>query len=340
MKRYTSEELLDIVERCQDVSVLVVGDLILDHYIWGGVDRISPEAPVVVVQVESEDKRIGGAGNVACNLARLGAKVSLCGVVGDDQSGRDLIALCEKDGIDTTGILVDRSRQTTVKSRVIAHGQQVVRIDHESTTALEPSFSEGLAALLQSKLSDAKAVIVSDYGKGAIDKTLFTRIQSAADTGKVGYNKIPVLVDPKERNFSLYKGVTIIKPNKKEASSASGIDIVDRSSALEAGRLLLERWDCEMILITLGEMGMVLLSKAENVESSAEIDTVAREVFDVSGAGDTVSAVFTLALGVSADPLLAAQLSNVAAGVVVGELGTVPIGLDQLRRAIEEGGNY
>ena len=321
--------LKEIVERFSGIPVVVVGDLIVDHYIWGKVNRISPEAPVVVVQVTKEDRRLGGAGNVARNLATLGADVSVCGVVGDDESGRALIGMFDDINIDSSGVLVDRSRPTTMKTRVIAHNQQVVRVDREITAPLADSYAEGVAAALQSKFSSTRGVIISDYAKGTVCTQLFDRIEQGYERGVLGADRIPVLVDPKSANFSRYRRSTIIKPNRAEAEEASGIPIPDRAAAVAAGKLLLERWSSEMVLITLGENGMVLVSR-DPAEPVVEVDTVARHVFDVSGAGDTVSAVFLLALSAGATRAQAAALANSAAGIVVGEVGTVAVTKDQL----------
>jgi D-beta-D-heptose 7-phosphate kinase/D-beta-D-heptose 1-phosphate adenosyltransferase len=325
-----AEVLLKVVEKFQDTPVLVVGDLIVDHYIWGGVNRISPEAPVVVVDVNKEDKRPGGAGNVGHNLVELGARVHVCGVVGDDLEGRALTEQLESLGMQTGGVFVDRNRPTTVKTRVIAHAQQVVRVDRESRDILSAAFQESIGAEVREKLSTVGSVIISDYGKGAVTETLFTRVREAAQDGEAGITSVPVLVDPKAPNFSLYQGGTIIKPNRKEAEEASGVSISDRDSAIAAGRVLLEKWNSEFVLITLGEMGMVLVSALDSYPTPVEIDTVAQEVYDVSGAGDTVSAVFGLALASGAKPDIAAELANIAAGIVVSEVGTVPVRKEQL----------
>lgn len=325
----SSTRLKEVIERFTGTPVVVVGDLIVDHYIWGKVNRISPEAPVVVVEVTKEDRRLGGAGNVARNLSTLGAQVSVCGVVGDDDSGRTLIGMMDEIRIDSSGVLVDRSRPTTMKTRVIAHNQQVVRVDREITAPLADSYAEGVAAALQSKFATTRGVIISDYAKGTVCPQLFDRIEQGYERGVLGADRIPVLVDPKSANFSRYRRATIIKPNRAEAEEASGIAIPDRAAAAAAGNALLERWSSEMVLITLGELGMVLVSR-DPAEPVVEVDTVARHVFDVSGAGDTVSAVFLLALAVGATRAEAATLANSAAGIVVGEVGTVAVTKDQL----------
>lgn len=336
MNAHLSEGTLrGIVERFTDTPVVVVGDLFLDHYIWGKVNRISPEAPVVVVNVTSEDRRLGGAGNVAHNLNTLGAKVSMCGVVGDDEEGRLLISLLEKQNANTDGVMLDRTRGTIVKSRVIAHSQQVVRIDHEVIKPLTGTYAQGICSAMRTAFGSAKGIVVSDYGKGTICKEVYEPIREAAAKAQGGKGKMPILVDPKSPNFPLYNNASVIKPNRSEASEASGIQIRDRATAAEAGRVLVERWGSEMVLITLGEQGMVLVSSADT--PVVEVDTTAQEVFDVSGAGDTVSAVFLLSLAVGATPHQAAVLANCAAGIVVAEVGTVSVKKEELLLRLSKG---
>ena len=330
-------DLLTIIDRFKGARVMVYGDLILDHYIWGKVNRISPEAPVVVVEVTEESKRPGGAGNVANNLAALGARPVICGVVGDDEWGRSLLTLLEYMQADIDGVMVDRSRPTTVKTRVIASAQQVVRVDREIAQPLSPTYSEGLAASFEAKIGDCQGIIVSDYAKGTIGKYLFDRVEGLHQRGMIGWGSKPLLIDPKAPNYPLYKRATVIKPNRKEAEEATHTKITDRASAMKAGEQLLTLWDSDMVLITLGEHGMVLASRLSGQEHEVEIDTVARDVFDVSGAGDTVSAVFSLALSVGATPRQAAQLANHAAGIVVGEVGTVAVSAAELRDAVASG---
>ena len=332
------KELLSVIERFSGTPVTVLGDLIVDQYVWGKVDRISPEAPVVVVKVQEENQRSGGAGNVARNLVALGAKVSVCGLVGDDVPGRNMVAQLGEDGVDTDGILVDRNRPTTIKTRVIAHAQQVVRVDREATDMVSPGLAQALAAGLDAQFEKSKGIIISDYAKGAIGPSLFESVRSGYQRGLLGFGKVPVLVDPKSPNFPMYIGPTVVKPNRQEAEQASGVLINSREDALEAGRLLLEKWQTELVLITLGEQGMVLVPGSDLKSEASVIETVAREVYDVSGAGDTVSAVFTLALAVGASPEQAARLANYAAGVVVAEVGTVAITKEQLFEAVEHKG--
>ncbi len=325
-------KLLGVVQGFRDVPMLVVGDLLLDHYIWGSVDRISPEAPVVVVAVTEENKRLGGAGNVANNLVSLGAKASICGAVGDDEAGQQMVELFAEKGVETEGILVDSSRPTTQKTRVIAHAQQVVRVDREVAEPLAENHQKEMGARVSASLKQARGVIVSDYAKGAICPAVFDALHGRSKTGPAAG---AVLVDPKAPNFSMYRSATVIKPNRKEAEESSGMRIKKRSDAIAAGRKLLTVWDTEMVLITLGEMGMVLVAREDEQHAPVEVDTVARDVYDVSGAGDTVSAVFSLSLAAGASTSDAAVLANIAAGVVVGEVGTAVVSVDSLNSAIE-----
>ena len=330
------KRLLEVISKFENTPILVQGDVILDRYVWGKVERISPEAPVVVVQVTKDDQRLGGAANVVKNLCCLGAKVSLCGILGEDEAGRGVKALLDEDGVEHGGLIQDSESQTTIKTRVIAHHQQVVRIDRERIQKLQPDASSRLAKEFAKRIPEHKAVIISDYGKGAVCPSIFGEIAKGYSEGILGAKKIPVIVDPKAPHFDLYTHATVIKPNRKEAEEASGLAIPNRAAAVRAAQVLLERWKSEMVMITLGEEGMVLVSNIPMEEPVLEVDTEAREVFDVSGAGDTVSAVFALALGVGASQREAAVLSNISAGIVVAEVGTVPIRIDQLRRALEE----
>lgn len=327
------DQLIALADRFRETEVLVVGDLMVDRYIWGKVERISQEAPVLVVEQTDESKRPGGAGNVARNLISLGAKVSVCSVVGDDDSGRLLLRMLEELGADTSGVLIDRSRPTTEKTRVIAHSQQVVRIDHETRDLISPAYQEGLAAHMRSRLERSHGVIISDYAKGTVCPTLFACIEDGYQRGILGVGKVPVLVDPKAPNFSLYTRATVLKPNRSEAQAASGCMIRSRADAAKAGKLLLSKWHTEMVLITLGEMGMVLVA-SDGGQDVVEVDTVAREVFDVSGAGDTASAAFLLSLAAGGSPEQAAMLANYAAGIVVAEVGTATVSAAELCQAI------
>jgi len=323
---------MSTLEKIKGLPVLVVGDVILDRYVWGKVDRISPEAPVPVVDVKTMEDRLGGAGNVARNLRNIGAAVSLCGFVGDDDEGQIVFRLLEQDGISREGMMIDRTRPTCLKTRVIAHSQQVVRIDRESRAAVANSLREGFAAVVDAQIDQSKALILSDYGKGAVSPSLMQRLSAAADGKRLGLGIRPLVVDPHPTNYSLYSHLSIAKPNRKEAEAGAGIKIVDRATALQAGRILCDRWDSDMVMITLGEDGLVIVPRGG--DTGTFLETVAREVYDVSGAGDTVTALFTAAMSVGASVETAGDLANIAAGVVVSEIGTAPISLERLKREI------
>ncbi len=315
--------LTGVINKFRDAKILVLGDFILDQYIWGNVSRISPEAPVPVVDIKRETYLPGGALNVGNNIRTLGATVLPCGVVGRDIWGRMLLKRVKSEGIDTSGIIVDSSRPTTLKTRVIAHSQQVVRFDRESTEEISEKDMNKIVNFFRKKINDVDGVIIEDYGKGVINPELLRYIVKMA--GK--YNKF-VAVDPKEKNFKYYKNVTIITPNKKEAYNASGRSLEDRHTSIEdVGRLLLRRLGCKAVLITLGEEGMALFERSGKI---SKIPTAAKEVFDVSGAGDTVIAVLSLAMSSGADFNEAALIANCAAGIVVGKVGAASVTKDEL----------
>jgi len=330
------EQLLSTLERIKGLPVLVVGDVILDRYIWGRVERISPEAPVPVVDVRRTEDRLGGAGNAARNLRAVGAEVTLCGFVGDDEEAAIVMRLLEEDGIVRDGIMIDRARPTCLKTRVIAHNQQMVRIDRESRGTPAVALREGFAAVVEAHIDPSRAIVVSDYGKGAVSDILMKRFVEARAGGRVGLDSRPLVLDPHPANYGVYHGITVAKPNRREAEAATGMKITDRQTALEAGRKLRSLWGADMIVVTLGEDGLMILPAGSDEGIFRE--TVARNVFDVSGAGDTVTALFTAAIAVGADPGLAGDLANIGAGVVVSEVGTVPVNLERLVREIESFG--
>lgn len=321
--------LFDLVDRFHSAQLLVVGDFILDEFVWGQVNRISPEAPVPVVHVQKESFMPGGALNVANNIRSLGGVVYPCGVVGRDLYGRMLLKAMRREKIETGGVIYDRGRKTSLKTRVIAHSQQVVRFDRETVVDLKPAESKHLTDFIKNKLKDIQVIIVEDYGKGVVTPELIRTVRALAKS-----RNIPVLVDPKEKHFAYYKGVTAMTPNKKEALSGYGLSPDDKAPPLaELGKALLKKFSCEFILITLGEEGMALFDESGRM---THIPTTAREVYDVSGAGDTVISVLGLALAAGASTKEAAILSNVAAGVVVGKLGTATLDQNELKAALEE----
>lgn len=322
MTAFSTVKARKTISDFKGTSVLVIGDLILDQFIWGDVSRISPEAPVPVVWVKRESFMPGGASNVANNLRSLGATVHLVGVIGDDENGAILKGELEQKGIITRGVFVDESRPTILKTRVVAQHQQVVRIDREKIDRLDDGAVSKMILYIEGMIDEVDAVIIEDYGKGVITPRLLARvIPIARRKGKI------ISVDPKEEHFNFYKGVTVITPNNHEASRAVGFEIKDNATLKKAGDMLLGKLGCKIALVTLGENGMAVFQKAKPMK---HIPTVAQEVFDVSGAGDTVIASFTLSLAAGADPVQAAYISNYAAGIVVGKIGIAVVTPDEL----------
>jgi D-beta-D-heptose 7-phosphate kinase/D-beta-D-heptose 1-phosphate adenosyltransferase len=306
-------------------KLLVVGDLMIDEYLWGDVERISAEAPVQVVSVTHEEYNLGGSGNVVNNLVTLGAQVSAAGVVGAGADGNLVLEKFKQLGVDTRAVLADSGRPTTRKTRVIAGHQHVLRIDRETKKDISPPVLKTLVKRANEIIPQVDVILVSDYGKGVITRSLLKPlIATARKHGKV------IIADPKGLDFTKYAGVTIITPNKKEAGLAQGIEIIDESTLLEAGAGILESTGIDKVLITLGKDGMVLM---ENHKPPYKIKAEARQVYDVSGAGDTVIASLGLGLA-SGLPLEAAvTLANTAAGLVVGKVGTATISQAELTNA-------
>jgi D-beta-D-heptose 7-phosphate kinase/D-beta-D-heptose 1-phosphate adenosyltransferase len=320
--------LRGIIQRFSGRRVAVLGDIMLDRYLWGRVDRISPEAPVPVVEVERESLALGGAGNVAANLKSLGAEPVLLGVVGADDEGRRLREALEERGLDTAMVIEDATRPTTVKTRIIAHSQQVVRADRESRADLAGGPLERLLAALERELPRCEALVVSDYGKGvlhprvlaaALEATRRTTVTASARGGPGREPGIPVCVDPKESHIDAYRGLSILTPNQHEAGILQGRRIRDDASLEEVGWGLQKRLDAEAVLITRGADGMSLFERGGRYTT---LPTEAREVYDVTGAGDTVVSVVALALAAGADFPHACCLANHAAGIVIREVGT------------------
>lgn len=305
-------------------KILVIGDLILDRYIWGKVNRISPEAPVPVVEVSHENFLLGGAANVAHNIVSLGGHASLVGVAGKDRGGDIMKRMLEEKGIHCDGVFWG-SRSTTMKTRVIAHSQQVVRFDREDKTRMDGKMFREIISHIGNALFGYNAVIIADYKKGVISAELMKEIVKKARN-----RNIFIAVDPKVGHFHYYRHVSLITPNLNEASLASGVDIKDEASLMEAGQLLLKNISCEAVLITRGEQGMSLFQN----DTVVHIPTAAKNVYDVTGAGDTVIAAFTLAYAAGATMKEAAVVANHAAGIVVGEVGTAVVTLDQLRKSL------
>jgi D-glycero-beta-D-manno-heptose-7-phosphate kinase len=304
----------------------------LDRYYWGTVARISPEAPVPVVEVESESTRLGGAANVANNIASLGGTPFLVGVIGQDDSGRMLKSTVAENGFPGDGILVDPSRPTTVKTRVIAHHQHVVRVDREVKNDIGEDVQSKILDVLKRNSSSLDAIIIEDYNKGVVVKEL---IRELIDFSR--RNRIIMTVDPKFNNFFEYKHVTVFKPNRKETEEALGVRLDDQGSVERAGRTLVERLEAENVLLTLGEKGMTLV---EGNGQTTHVPTAARKVADVSGAGDTVISTLTMSLAAGATIREASMLANVAGGIVCGEVGIVPIDVKILRATVADATNH
>lgn len=306
--------------------IIALGDLMLDEFIWGRVRRISPEAPVPVVEVERQTLALGGAGNVVSNLVALGARAVPLGVVGDDRDAARLRSAFNELGVSADCLIADSSRPTTLKTRIIAHNQQVVRADRESRASITEEIENRVIAMFEKQVEAADALVVSDYNKGLLTSGVLGRaLQLARARGLV------VCLDPKLRNFAHYQPVTVITPNHQEAAEAAGVMIEDEESLIEAGRALLGSIDCRAVLVTRGEEGMTLFTDGGEVTN---IPTVAREVYDVTGAGDTVVATLALALASGASLVEAAVLANHAAGVVVGKVGTASLTRDELLATI------
>ncbi|HTD36823.1 MAG TPA: D-glycero-beta-D-manno-heptose-7-phosphate kinase [Candidatus Limnocylindrales bacterium] len=299
----------ELLARMTGRRVVVIGDVMIDEWIWGDVSRISPEAPVPVVAVREHTFTLGGAGNVANNLRALGARVAFVGGIGDDGEGARLRAMFDDLGVDAHGLITLRDRPTTRKTRVVAHNQQVVRADWESTAALRDDDRARVAEHVKIAVRDADAVVLSDYAKGFLHR----------DVVEAALGAPVVVADPKPGNVALFGGVTCIAPNAGEAARASGIAITDDASLERAARALIAMLGCRFVLITRGEHGMSLFG-ADGARF--DVPAVARTVYDVSGAGDTVVAVLTLALAAGIAPETATQLANFAAGAVVEKLGT------------------
>lgn len=327
------KKLESILKGFPRVRLLVVGDIMMDRSIFGKVSRISPEAPVPVIIAETEDFNLGGAANVAHNIRSLGGMVSLCGIVGDDENGKKIYKKIVERGIRTQGIFFEQGRQTTVKTRIIAHHphyQQLVRVDRETTDHPKASTLRNLSRFLTEKIEDFDGVVFSDYGKGLLTRKLIQTIVERARQSK----KL-IMVDPKVKNFFFFKGATVITPNTNEASEASRIPVTDQSSVEKIGRSLLKRLNCSALVITQGEKGMIIF---ERDQRPYRVPTVAKEVYDVTGAGDTVIGTMALALGTGRRVSVkdAASLANYAAGIVVGKVGTAIVSSEELLKVIKE----
>lgn len=319
--------LKEYIDRFPRARIFVIGDIIMDEYVWGDVSRISPEAPVPVVEIKGETKTLGGAANVVHNIATLGARPILCGVVGEDQTGREIIDKISEAGLRTDGIVIEQGRTTSTKTRVVAQGQQVVRFDRECRSDIEAESAKGFLDFIQKNLDDTDAIVVSDYGKGVISGPLIKGLRKLTEGSSV-----IIAVDPKTGNFEYYHGVDVITPNHHEAAMFCRFEIVNGETLIRAGKQILDELNCRSVLITQGKDGMTLFERNGEI---IHIPTEAKDVYDVTGAGDTVIGSLSLALASGLDPKSAAVLSNFAAGIVVGEVGTSVVRADDLKRVID-----
>lgn len=311
-----------LIDKLSNTKVLVVGDTMLDRYWWGNVSRISPEAPVPVVRLDRSTLALGGAANVALNVKGLGAEPILIGCSGADPEADQFASLLLESGISDEYMIRDAERLSTIKTRVIAHSQQVARVDQETTKPISAGTEAKVVSQLEALIGSVDSVIVSDYAKGFLtDRLLRSLFELALD------NEIPVLVDPKGKDYSKYSGATLLTPNRKEAAEACNIDDIGKRTVQLAGEKLLLELDVQSILITEGEDGMTLFSRSSY---PIHIPTSARKVYDVTGAGDTVIAVLASAVGSGTDLETSARLANLAAGIVVEEVGTTAISAERL----------
>lgn len=317
---FVPERLRNIVEGFKKSTIVVVGDVMLDEYMWGDVRRISPEAPVPVVEIEQITRRLGGAANVVQNLQKLGIKPLLVSICGKDDNGINLKKMLAEIGCTSEGMIESNDRPTTIKTRVMARNQQIVRADRELISDLSETELETVSAIFDKFLSSANGIIISDYGKGVISQPFVGQIiEKCTKNGKF------IAIDPKDRHFDLYKGVTVITPNLKEAHAMAGVPYRHCSDeeVKNLGWRILDNLSLPYLLVTLSERGMALFEK--NGRTFTHLPTVARKVFDVTGAGDTVISVFSAAFTSGATPIEAAYLANHAAGLTVAELGTASV---------------
>lgn len=322
-------KLLSMIPKIKKQSILVIGDTMVDKFIWGKVSRISPEAPVPVVEVSKDTETLGGAGNVASNITALGATAYLVTVIGDDINGATMKNMLDEKNINYDYVVVDKNRPTTIKTRIIASHQQVVRVDREVKGTFAPSTEDMIIKNIETVISKVDGIIISDYAKGIVVPRVLKKILSLAKK-----RNIPVTVDPKVENFKLYKNITCMTPNTKEATEGMNAKNITTDKDIAAlGSRILKFLHSESVLITRGEKGMTLIEKNNK---TTHIPTRAKEVYDVTGAGDTVIATMTLALSAKFDLVSSAEIANFAAGLVVAKVGTATITSEELEETIKD----
>ena len=329
MSTITRQRAAEILEAAAQRKVVILGDVMLDEFVWGDVSRISPEAPVPVVDVRRESVHLGGAANVLANVVALGARACVVGVIGDDSAGDRLReSLKDASPIQSEDYLViAKGRPSTTKTRIIAHNQLVVRADREQRSAVNGEAEQQLLASLKTALADADAFVVSDYDKGVVTPRILSEILDVA------YKRVPVLIDPKIRNFPNYRPATLITPNHHEALRMTNMEEDSDEGLYKAAQLIRQNLGCDAVLITRGDRGIMLL---QGDSEPVYVETAAREVFDVTGAGDTVIATLATALSAGASMLEAATLANHAAGIVVGKIGTATASCKELLNSFSE----
>jgi rfaE bifunctional protein kinase chain/domain len=323
-KRIAKKKALEIIANFPRSGVLVVGDVMVDHFIWGKVSRISPEAPVPVVDVQKDSVMLGGCANVLNTIYAMGGQVYVAGVIGADDIGQGLLKQLKEREIDTAGIIIEKGRPTTLKTRIVAHGQQVVRFDHESRKPIPQASCDKILTYVKSLRDKIGAIVISDYSKGVISRELIDGIKSITKD-----SKIFLCVDPKQSDFSIYAGVHVITPNHHEAQCAAGLEIVNGDDLLKLGETLLKKFDFQALLVTRGEQGMSLFERGRKI-GHTHFPAQAKEIYDVTGAGDTVIGVLALSLAAQANLKEATSLANHAAGIVVGKVGTSTVSREEL----------
>jgi D-glycero-beta-D-manno-heptose-7-phosphate kinase len=328
LKILSKKRALEIIGNFPHAGVLVIGDVMVDHFIWGKVSRISPEAPVPVVEVQKDSILLGGCANVFNSIYAMGANVYVTGVVGDDNIGSMLLAQLTARKIATDGIAVEHGRPTTLKTRIVAHGQQVVRFDKESRKPIPPRSAAKILEYVKSLRKKIGAVVISDYGKGVISRRMIEEIRKILRDPE-----IYICLDPKQNDFSMYEGSYVITPNHYEAQRALGMEITAENNILALGEALLEKYNFPALLITRGEEGMSLFERGAGIIHTF-FPAQAKEVYDVTGAGDTVIGLLALGLAARANLKEATCLANLAAGIVVGKVGTATVSQEELIKAL------
>lgn len=316
----TESKLRSIFRKSRGSKIAVIGDVMLDKYVYGTISRISPEAPVPVVDIDKTEFKLGGAANVANNIKALDAEPVLIGVIGNDYDSKHYLDVMKTLGLSTAGIIKDSSRPTTAKTRVIAHSQHVLRVDSEIKDDVSLNTRKKILEFFTKNIKSFAAVILQDYNKGVLTKEMIRQIISVCRK-----HKKPVYVDPKFHNFFEFRDVTVFKPNRKETADILAMKIDGEESVKEAGRILIDRLNCEYLVLTRGEKGMMLFDKEKNKTVILNIPTRARKVADVSGAGDTVISTIAVMLAGGANMIEAVMLANQAAGIVCEEVGIIPI---------------